>query len=484
MLYKVYSLSIHIVDTIKRISDFIREKNLLNRGDRILLSLSAGKDSMMLLHVMSILRSEYNLEPAIFHLNHLMRGQESDLDEEHVRRCASDLDMPFFSERFCFNENKSGNRCFEDHAREVRYSLLETIARENRYTRIATAHSNDDQVETVLMRILTGSGIYGLRGIDSARNNIIRPLLCLSSAEIYDYLRDHNILWREDSTNTDTGHVRNYIRHELLPVIRKRFPVDRSLPDLADHAREMVNLVDGFIDRDSSISLNDGSEYIIGYETVQYNFPLLKHLISRYMREQMHSPLTARVFQEMRKNLESEHFNVTLYRSTSLTIERMIYKGSRVIRIGSPELAGRDQKHEWEYKLDISEISRSVNIPELTLNVMISQVDEEFFSAKRALPGWIFFTLPDNIDTLVLRNRRDGDRIELESGSKKIKDYMIEKKLDRHVRGDIPILVIDGKVAAVMPGLLGFSGNRISRVFQVQAGSEKIFALHSPDAVY
>ena len=454
---------------------------MVHPGDKVLLSLSAGKDSMMLLHLMNILRQETGIEPGIFHLNHCMRGNESDADEDHVRGCADRLGIPFYGERFDFRNETPANRSFEDYARELRYASLERIACSEGYVRIATAHSAGDQVETVLMRILTGTGIHGLRGIDPVHGRIIRPLLCVTSGQVYEFLRDNSIQWREDESNMDLSHPRNFIRHELLPIIKKRFPVERSVPVLSNHAREFITLLDGFV-AESGIVTTDNESVSIPYESVAGNFPLLKHVTATYIRKRGLRPLTERGYDEIEKNLKSTVSCVTLYASGQLIMERVKRNGACLIVMHPP--VRRAEKQSWEYHLPVDGTQVPFVLHEINVSFVFHQVERDVFKCNRGKSGWIFITMPYNVRDVIIRNRRDGDRILLEAGTCKIKDYFIEKKLDRQIRENIPLLVVDGQVAALMPGMCGIQADRVGAPFLVTDSSEKIFALYSPDAVY
>jgi tRNA(Ile)-lysidine synthase len=177
-------------------------------GDRLLLSLSAGKDSIALMDIMSTLAEEWSLTLGVFHLNHLSRGMESDSDEEFVRNLAKTYQLKLYCERFDCAGRPRGSS-FEEFSREKRYGLLNGIARAESWDKIATAHTGSDNIETVLMRILRGTGIHGLRGIEPIRSKLIRPLLPLTSADVYAHLTDRGLKWREDRSNADPRFLRN-----------------------------------------------------------------------------------------------------------------------------------------------------------------------------------------------------------------------------------------------------------------------------------
>ncbi|PKM78927.1 MAG: tRNA lysidine(34) synthetase TilS, partial [Firmicutes bacterium HGW-Firmicutes-13] len=174
-------------DIIKKVINFVEGEHLLASGDRVLLSCSAGKDSMAMLHLMAGLRDILDVELGIFHLNHLMRGEASDFDEKFLEERARFYKIPFMPERFDFKKRRDPGYSFEEQARKIRYALAQQTADRYHYTKIATAHSKNDNAETLMMRILSGTGIHGLQGIHASRDMIIRPLLTISSEDIVRY---------------------------------------------------------------------------------------------------------------------------------------------------------------------------------------------------------------------------------------------------------------------------------------------------------
>jgi len=171
------------ISIIRRVRAFTMEHGMLTKRDRILLSLSAGKDSVALLDIMSQLAESLELTLGIFHLNHLSRGKESDDDEYFVKELAEQKGLRLYVKRIDCSVRPSG-KSFEDFSRDRRYQMLHEIAGADSWTRVATAHTMSDNSETVLMRILRGTGVHGMRGIDPVRGTLIRPLLILSSSEV------------------------------------------------------------------------------------------------------------------------------------------------------------------------------------------------------------------------------------------------------------------------------------------------------------
>lgn len=223
---------------------YVREHELLRPGDRSAVAVSGGADSVALLRLMLELRGELGTVLSVAHFNHNIRGEASDEDERFVRGLAEAYGLTFHSSfgdvRGHANRSKLS---LETAARDLRYRYFSELIASGAVSKVMTAHTLDDQAETVLMRILRGTGTAGLAGIyprvKVGDGEIIRPLLGIRRCEIESYLRMLNQPWREDATNQDVHHARNRVRHVLLPLMESEFnpAVREQLSELADIAR-------------------------------------------------------------------------------------------------------------------------------------------------------------------------------------------------------------------------------------------------------
>lgn len=237
----------------KKVSDFIKAESLLASGSKILLAVSGGADSTALLYVMCALRTEGFLKGRFLcaHINHLLRGNESDKDEDFVIAQAGKMKIPVRTRRidvrkFALEKKLS----IETAARQLRMGALLGIARANECRFIATAHHKDDNAETVIQRMSRGTGIRGLGGIWPERNfggeiSFVRPLLCVSREEIIEYLKQRNLEWRQDRTNEDCSYRRNFIRHRLIPSLQaeSNSSIAEQLYELSAAARRFYDFV-------------------------------------------------------------------------------------------------------------------------------------------------------------------------------------------------------------------------------------------------
>lgn len=216
----------------------IREHGMLPRGCTVLCAVSGGADSICLLHALYHLRPRLGFSLAAAHYNHQLRGEEADRDarfvEQFVSECCGPDRLPdgqvlpavplFSGSGDVASQAALLGMGIEETARDMRYAFLRQAAREAGATLIATAHTADDNSETILFHLARGSGLRGLTGIAPVRGDLIRPLLSTQRREIEEYLRYYGLPWREDSSNADDAYARNRIRHQVVPVLEDLFP--------------------------------------------------------------------------------------------------------------------------------------------------------------------------------------------------------------------------------------------------------------------
>ncbi|MGZ7090592.1 MAG: tRNA lysidine(34) synthetase TilS, partial [Candidatus Angelobacter sp.] len=226
---------------LEKVLKHIREQQLLKPGERVAAACSGGADSVALLHILAELRETLGLVLSVAHFHHRIRGAEADMDQQFVEELAARLQLGFHSGSGNVPEHAAESKIsIETAARELRHHWFADLIKQGKADKIATAHTLDDQAETVLMRILRGTGARGLAGIAPAQKakHLVRPLLTTSRSEVEAYLKAKGQCWREDSSNLDLGHTRNRIRHTLLPLLERDFnpSIRQTLADLAELA--------------------------------------------------------------------------------------------------------------------------------------------------------------------------------------------------------------------------------------------------------
>jgi tRNA(Ile)-lysidine synthase len=219
----------------------VRRHGMVRAGDRVLAAVSGGADSVALLHLLSRHREAWKFELACVHVDHGLRGVDSDADAAFTEELTASRGAAFHLVRKTPDEWRTRGRSLEADARELRYAAFREIAAANGYTRIATGHTASDQAETVLLHVLKGAGLDGLAAIPPVRDGVfIRPLLDVSRDQVRVFLRREGIAWREDATNALRDADRNRVRLDLLPLLARSFNprIEEALARLADHARD------------------------------------------------------------------------------------------------------------------------------------------------------------------------------------------------------------------------------------------------------
>ena len=203
---------------LNRFYEFVEEKKLINKGEKILLTVSSGMDSSVMAHLFS----QTDFDFGIAHCNFSLRGNESNEDSEFVAELADNYKKPFHTKRFDTSGFAERNKySIQEAARILRYQWFEELSIEYKYKKIATAHHLDDSIETFFINLLRGTGTAGLKGISVMNKKIIRPLLFSTRKEIEEYSYEYKINFREDSSNSSDEYLRNRIRHQIIPAIKQ-----------------------------------------------------------------------------------------------------------------------------------------------------------------------------------------------------------------------------------------------------------------------
>ena len=235
-----------VSEFLQRLDGVIQNHRLFLRSQKILVTVSGGVDSMVLLHALDSLAEKWRWQIVAGHFNHQLRGRASDADEKLVRKTAAALNLPVADGRADVKSfAKKSKLSIEMAARKLRHEFFARIARERKISTVALAHHADDQVEMFFLRLLRGAGGEGLAGMkwrspSPADKSImlVRPLLNLTKAELMDFARENKIGFREDATNASSDFLRNRVRNELIPLLRKKYQ-----PGLAKSVLRLMEIV-------------------------------------------------------------------------------------------------------------------------------------------------------------------------------------------------------------------------------------------------
>jgi tRNA(Ile)-lysidine synthase len=228
-------------DYLRRLVDYLKQEQIVQSKDKLLLAISGGADSTAMLYLFSRLRFVLNLSLLAVHVNHQLRAEASDLDEQAVRALCLRLNIPLIIRKI----ELSGEQDLENRARTLRFEIFDQILRCYRFDKVLLAHHKWDLAETVLINLFRGAGLSGMAGIKPRQGRVLHPLLCFKPQELKDLLREIKITWREDESNQEIKYRRNRIRHELIPQLE-----DEYNPQLKEKLAEeatILNKADQYI---------------------------------------------------------------------------------------------------------------------------------------------------------------------------------------------------------------------------------------------
>lgn len=315
---------------VKKIKTFAFHNNLFSKGERVLIGISGGPDSVCLSRVLLELKEAYELELALMHVNYGLRGSDSDKDEGFVRAFAKENKLPL-EVVYYQKDEKLGN--LEEDMRNFRYIHFEKFAKKEGFDKIALAHNCDDQVETFLMNLFRGSGTAGLSAMRVKRSGIVRPLLFVSKEEILDFLDDKKQAFRIDKSNEDQKYTRNRIRASLLPILKEYNPQIKSrIFQLTENLQDEFEIVEEIVEKKyNDIVKKEGEQYSISVTNFLSLSVGLRKLLFRRILHSIKGDLrnvSANNFFEFSKILKSEKSKNQQYFISNVEISR---KGDRII---------------------------------------------------------------------------------------------------------------------------------------------------------
>ncbi len=464
---------------LNQVRQTIESHSMLKRDDRLVVAVSGGPDSVALLHILARLRHEYRLHLTMAHLHHGLRTGEADRDEAFVRRLSAEMGIACVCRRADVRalQRKSG-RSLEETGREERYRFFQEAAERCGAVKIAVGHHRDDQAETVLLHLLRGSGLGGLRGILPVRDGrIIRPLLDVGRKEILEFLRNEGIPYMTDSSNESIMFLRNRIRNELIPELTSRYNprLIEALCRMADlfrreddYLREVVRqTISGWTAGENIANVAiPVAEFIALHEAIQGR--IVKCLLESAAPSQngigcrhVESVLMLARREDCRCLSLDLPFGIVVERERNIL--RIRKTGER--RVGRKRIEKKTPPG-YEYKV---EIPATVYLDEIGLAVRLEWSAKPKQNEMMRRPEIAFMDYDRMVLPLVLRNMRPGDRISPLGlgGTKKLKGYFIDRKIAATRRSEIPLLV-DAE------SIVWIGGERISERVRVTEKTRRV----------
>ncbi len=444
----------------KKVEAYIREHHMINRGTMVIAGVSGGADSVCLLHLLVCLRESLGFDVRSVHVHHGLRGAEADRDAAYVRELSETWKVPcLVVYRDAAAYAKERGMSVEEAGRELRYDALRQEAEKYEDSRIAAAHHQDDQAETILHHLFRGSGLRGLGGMAPVRGKIIRPLLCTGRREIVDYLTKQGIGWCEDSTNDSCDYTRNRLRHQVLPQICREINV-KAAEHIAE-AGERIRQAEQYFCREAEKIWQMHGR--CGEEPGSFRIPVrviedLPEILRGYTAMEMIKALTG-----SGKDITSVHVNRLLDlagkgtgRSISLPYGLRCWREYDMICIKREE-AGRQEEKKTD---DLASFFTMEQIPAAVLREKYQKIPEKKYTK------WFDY---DKIKgTLSVRTRKTGDYLMLKDGKRKtVKTFMIDAKIPREKRDQIPVVAEGSHVLWIV-------GYRISEFYKITDETKQI----------
>jgi len=460
------------MDVEKQFLETIRKYNMLKKGDKIILGVSGGPDSVCLLHLFNKYRRELGVSIYSAHLDHSFRGKESEEDARFVKALCEKWDVPFFVEKIDVpSYAKNLGLSPEDAARRVRYDFFERVKEQVQAQKVATGHNQNDHEETILMNILRGAGLDGLLGIDPACGVYIRPLIEIPRDEIEKYLAQEGIPFRIDATNLTTDYFRNSLRLELIPIIREKYcpHLGQALRRLSEIARRDLAFLNQATEQAEQEAVRcQGEQVTINVECFSKQHEAIKYRLARRAVERLAGDL---------KDIEIKHTRLLVDFIERALPGSMIdlpkdLKGIKEYDGVIISKASLDEVPDYYYVLPIP---GEVTIQETGTNIKAYTVPKEKIKISRdANTAFLDYDKVGN--SLVVRNRRNGDRFKPLGGKgfKKLKNFFIDEKVPRLKRKEIPIVEAEGKIVWVV-------GMRIDDRFKVTEETKTVLILAVED---
>lgn len=448
---------------------FIKENSMFDKGDKVIVAVSGGPDSICLLYILDELKKELGITLVGAHINHCLRGEESDKDEEYAKKTCESLNIDFYSKKIDVHKiSEQKNISCEMAGREVRYEFFNELMIKLKANKIALAHNANDQAETILMRIMRGTGIEGIIGIKPVRDKIyVRPILNLSRSEIEKYCEVNNISPRIDKTNLESIYARNKVRLELIPYMEQNFNKDiiKTLNRLSDIVKKDNDYLE-------SIATKEYEKYCeIGKGRVILNKKaFLEHeaIVSRIIRSallEVNNNLYnfEKIHISSIVNLQKHETGKTIMLPQNIMAQNCYGNIHIYLNIKTAE------ENNNKYLLNINEKNF---IQHLNKVIHIEVKSKTEFKEIKGNDYIKYFDYDMISQPIIFRYRKDGDKFMPlgMKGNKKLKDLFMDLKIPKDKRNEIPLICFGDDIGWVV-------GYRVSEKFKVSKDTKNILQI-------
>lgn len=423
----------------------IKKKHLFDKNEPIIIAVSGGVDSMVLLDVIS---KAYKSNPIIIaHVNHKQRI-ESDQEYKAIKEVAIKYKYPF--EGYTYHHQGKNN--FQAESRKARYQFFHGLAMKYNAKKILTAHHLDDQIETVFMRITRGSSFSGYAGMKSHIKNrnieIIRPFLDIPKEQLYAYALQHDLLFFEDKSNIENTYTRNRFRNQILPLLKEENP---------SFYEKMIQFTQYMEDTDD----------------------ILNHACNIFMKEHyIYATIPIKAFNKLDKMIQIKVLERVINKASNDTVEVSYKQYQKLIDLAKSDQPNQfyslGKTYEWIKEYDVFYIEKIQN--HCPIDIEIHQVGEYFVDDNRSFifsfeklehnhRNYFELCYNDKVFPLYLRNRKNGDRIKLKEGTKKIKDVLIDQKIPLSRRDKLILLSDQEIVHWIVDVKKGYQQNKPNKLY-------------------
>ena len=434
----------------------------------MVVALSGGPDSTALLAVLSEIAKGMKLTLIVAHFNHGLRGRNSDADERFSRRLAAAMGWVFCAAKMDRKHHRKGISP-EEYFRRERYDFLSEVARDHGAQKIALGHNLNDQAETVLLHFLRGSGLEGLRGIQPMRDEkIIRPLLDVSREEIMAYLNTSAIQYRRDSSNKNIKYLRNQIRAELIPYLKKKYNpnIEISLSHMAEILRNEDEFIKDQVDRSlrKAFIQKDANRVALKLNIINKLPPAIRWRLFKTVLEDF-SPDKNGVSYRHVQSLDGMAQNSESGKKIILPMNIEARKDYQVLIL--EKRTSREKQVKYEYVLSVP---GSVFINELNATIIAQRIRKD--KIDFALQDTLYMDWDRIQQPLIVRNRRAGDWLHPlgMTGRQKIKKFFIDRKISRGSRNQM-MLLVDGL------SVISVGKTRLDERVKITANTKKVLAV-------